>query len=126
MALCHSGILQSLKFRHILGQSEKTKERDISQKTRKGGEGMTRGFFVFEENYSVKKAVELSGSAYLQDGYGGEIVEADKNGKEESYFRSLCQQMDSEQKKELLKIWSGWDRKTKTSVLNNRYSDMGT
>ena len=74
MALCHSGILQSLKFRHILGQSEKTKERDISQKTRKGGEGMTRGFFVFEENYSVKKAVELSGSAYLQDGYGEEIV----------------------------------------------------
>ena len=55
-----------------------------------------------------------------------EIVEAYKNGKEESYFRSLCQQMDSEQKKELLKIWSGWDRKTKTSVLNNRYSDMGT
>ena len=39
-ALCHSGILQSLKFRHILGQSEKTKERDISQKTRKGGEEM--------------------------------------------------------------------------------------
>ena len=39
---------------------------------------MTRGFFVFEENYSVKKAVERSGSAYLQDGYGEEIVDVYK------------------------------------------------
>ena len=86
---------------------------------------MTRGFFTFEENNRITKAVELSGSAYLQDGYGEEIVEAYKNGKEESYFKSLYKQMNSEQKKELSEICPSWYRETETAVLNNVYSDYG-
>ena len=86
---------------------------------------MTRGFFTFEENNRITKAVELSGSAYLQDGYGEEIVEAYKNGKEESYFKSLYKQMNSEQKRNYRKFGPVGTGKQKRLYLITYIPTMG-
>lgn len=66
---------------------------------------MTRGYFVMEKAGKVLKAAELSSDAYLQNGYGEQILTEYRDGKAEEFLDSLTQADEN--------IHPGWYRKVK-------------
>lgn len=86
---------------------------------------MTVGYLVKEQGNRIIRAAELSGSAYLEDGCGEEILTAYQNGKAEQYLNEQQEAMPSDQKREIRAIRPEWYRKTVHSRKEDCFAEYG-
>lgn len=81
---------------------------------------MTRGYYVLEQGKTIVKAAYLSGDAYLQGGYGEQIIKSYT----ENHELDLLERLASETNKEDVEyIRPEWYRKTGHSEKNDMYYD---
>ena len=86
---------------------------------------MTRGFFVEEDKGVVVKAVGLCSDAYLDGGYGEEILEAFANGTEQVLLDSMIKGMTLLQQEDIASIHPGWYRKKGKVPAGASYAEYG-
>ena len=83
---------------------------------------MTRGYFVLEQSGTVVKAAYLPADAYLQYGYGQEIVKAYAEGNEMELLEQFHERTD---KRDIDHIRPGWYRETVYSGKDDFIEEFG-
>ena len=71
---------------------------------------MTKGYFVIEGNGKIRKATYLVSDAYLDNGYGEQIIRAFAEKRELEFLEQTYQKLDLTDKRNIQSLQPEWYR----------------
>ena len=84
---------------------------------------MTKGYFVIEGNGKIRKATYLVSDAYLDNGYGEQIIRAFAEKRELEFLEQTYQKLDLTDKRNIQSLQPEWYRKTTHSNKGDIFSE---